>query len=99
MTQLNAICNALDNDVLRQKGEAEIEYANTHPDVKICFADNTICWKCNKNMCSVCGLINGSMISPDVFSDTMLKISRQKGAILEARKSVTTGEYWRLLSA
>lgn len=92
LSQLNAICIALNSDVLRKKGEIEIEYANTHPDVKICFADNTTCWKCSKTMCSVYGLLDGHPISPDDFNDTMLKISREKGVILEERKSGTTGE-------
>lgn len=92
LAQLKSICDALHNDILRQKGEAEIEYANTHPDVKICFADDTPCWKCGGKMCSVYGVIDGHPISPDEFNDAMLKISRDKGVILQDRKSGTTGE-------
>ena len=92
MAQLKAICEALGSAILRQKGETAIEYKMTHPEVKICFADNTICWKCGEKMCSVYGLVDGSPIPPDAFNDTMLKVSREKGVILEDRRSGTTGE-------
>lgn len=67
-------------------------YKRTHPDVKICFADNTTCWKCGQKMCSVYGLIDGNPMSPDFFNDSMLKISRGKGVLLEERVSGVTGE-------
>lgn len=35
--QLNALCDALGNEQLREKGLSEIEYKRTHLDVKICF--------------------------------------------------------------
>ena len=44
--QLNALCDALRNEQLREKGLSEIEYKRTHPDVKVCFSDKTSCWKC-----------------------------------------------------
>lgn len=92
MSQLKAICDVLDSDILREKGEKAIEYKMTHPEVKICFADNTPCWKCGGKMCSVYGIVNEHPISPDEFNETMLKISREKGTILEDRRSNTTNE-------
>ena len=90
--QLNALCDALGNEQLREKGLSEIEYKRTHPDVKICFSDKTVCWKCGKTMCSVYGLLEGSPISPDGFSEEMLQIAQAKGVVLEERKSGFTGE-------
>ena len=92
MAQLKAICEVLGSDILRQKGEAAIEYKMTHPEVKICFSDKTTCWRCKGKMCSVYGLVDESPISPDAFNETMLKISREKGVVLEERQSGTTGE-------
>ncbi|MGN1061679.1 MAG: helix-turn-helix domain-containing protein [Candidatus Scatosoma sp.] len=86
------ICDALSNEELRQMGVAQIEYKRTHPNVKICFADNTTCWKCKQTMCSVYGLVDGHPISPDFFNEEMLEISRKKGAILTERRSGVTGE-------
>lgn len=90
--QLAAICKELNSPQLREVGEKEIEYARTHPDVKICYADNTTCWKCHKPMKTVYGLIDGCPIPPDAFSDGMIKICTDKGVILEERRSGTTGE-------
>lgn len=90
--QLKVLCDILDSELLRQKGETEIEYSKTHPDVKICFSDNTTCWKYGGKMCSVYGLIDDNPISPDLFNDTMIQISKNKGVLLEDRKSQTTGE-------
>lgn len=90
--QLNAICDVLSSDELREKGLAAIEYKRTHPDVKKCFSNKTKCWKCGEEMCSVYGLIDGSPIPPDFFNDMMIEISREKGVILEDRTSGVTGE-------
>ena len=90
--QLAAICKELNSPQLREVGEKEIEYARTHPDVKICYADNTTCWKCHKPMKTVYGLIDGCPIPPDAFSDGMIKVCADKGVILEERRSGTTGE-------
>ena len=92
LKELALICEELDSLQLKEIGEREIEYKRTHPDVKICFADNTTCWKCGQKMCSVYGLIDGSPMSPDFFSDSMLKISREIGVLLEDRVSGVTGE-------
>ena len=88
--QLHALCDALGDEQLREKGLSEIEYKRTHPDVKICFSDQTSCWKCGGTMCSVYGLIDGFPISPDDFSDEMCQIARDKGVVLEERKSGVT---------
>ena len=90
--ELAAICKELNSDGLMEIGEREIEYARTHPDVKICYADNTTCWKCRKPMKTAYGLIDGHPIPPDEFSDCMKKICADKGVILEERRSGTTGE-------
>lgn len=60
--------------------------------VQICFADDTICWRCKQKMCSVYGLVNGTPISPDEFNETMIRISREKGVRLEERRSGMTKE-------
>lgn len=86
--ELNALCKIFNSPILEEKGL----YLITHPDVKICFSNNTPCWKCKKSMCTVYGLIDGHPISPECFNDSMLEISRQKGAILQDRMSATTGE-------
>lgn len=90
--QLNSICDVLNSEELRAKGLTEIEYKRTHPDVKICFSDKTLCWRCGKTMCSVYGLIDGSPISPDFFNEYMCRVSKEKGVILEERQSGVTGE-------
>lgn len=43
-------------------------------------------------MKTVYGIVNGGPIDPDGFNDEMLRIARDKGVILEERKSGTTGE-------
>lgn len=90
--QITVICEALGCPELGVMLETEREYDRTHPEVKICYADDTTCWKCGGKMKTVYGLVNGGPISPDEFNDTMLAISRAKGVILEERKSGTTGE-------
>ena len=40
-------------------------------------------------MCSVYGLLEGSPISPDGFSEEMLQIAQAKGVVLEERKTVS----------
>lgn len=60
--------------------------------VQICFADDTVCWRCKQKMCSVYGLVNGQPISPDEFNETMIRISREKGVRLEERRSGMTKE-------
>ncbi len=92
MLEWNKICDVLGNEELRKMGAEQIEYKRTHPDVKICFADDTPCWKCKKAMCSVYGLLEGQPISPDMFNDEMKRISREKGVLLTERKSGVTGE-------
>ena len=79
--QLAAICKELNSPQLREVGEKEIEYARTHPDVKICYADNTTCWKCHKPMKTVYGLIDECPIPPDAFSDGMIKVCADKGGL------------------
>ena len=83
LKELALICNELGNLQLKEIGER---------DVKICYADNTTCWKCKGKMCSVYGLIDGNPISPDIFNESMLKISREKGVLLAERRSGVTGE-------
>ena len=48
MSEWNRICDALGNEELRKMGTEIIEYKRTHPDVYICFSDDTVCWKCGK---------------------------------------------------
>ena len=43
-------------------------------------------------MCSVYGLIDGMPVSPDSFTESMIRISREKGVLLEKRISGMTGE-------
>ena len=86
----NIICDALSNNELRERGLCLIEYKRTHPDIKLCFSDQTICEKCGKKVCTVYGIHNGSPICPDDFNATMLKISREKGVVLESRKRKPT---------
>ena len=92
LAQLEAISVALECPQLREKGENEIEYIRTHPNVRICFSDRTRCWRCGELMCSVYGLVNDSTLSPDFFTEEMLQISRAKGVLLEERRSGVTGE-------
>lgn len=82
----------LQNQELAEKGFELIEYKRTHPNVVLCLADDTICWKCGKKMRSAYGLLDGYPLSPDDFNDEMLKLSREWGVILQERKSNTTGE-------
>lgn len=86
------IAPLLQNQELEQRGYEMIEYKRTHPEVKLCLADNTTCWKCKNKMHSAYGLVNGGPIPPDFFNETMLKICNEKGVILQERKSNTTGE-------
>lgn len=65
---------------------------NKKPIVKICYADDTPCWKCGEKMKSVYGLIGEQPISPDDFTDKMVAIAREKGVQLQNRKSNVTGE-------
>ena len=92
MSEWNRICDALGNEELRKMGTEIIEYKRTHPDVYICFSDDTICWKCGNNMCSVYGLIDGNPITPDFFNEEMVRVSREKGVVLTERRSGVTGE-------
>lgn len=87
-----ALCDALQDDDLKTLGISEIEFKRTHPEVTICFADNTPCWKCGKPMKTVYGVVDNAPIPPGCFNETMLKISREKGVILEERRSGVTGE-------
>jgi len=92
MSVWNKICDALGNEELRKIGAEQIEYKRTHPDVVICFSDQTECWKCGGQMCSVYGKIEGYPLSPDDFNEEMLKASREKGVLLTERRSGVTGK-------
>lgn len=89
--ELDTICDVLESEILREKGSVEIEYKRTHPKVQVYFSDQTTCWNCGGKMRSVYGLIDDNPIPPDIFNDEMLRISREKGVILEERESKTTG--------
>lgn len=92
VAEIKTICDVLGCPELGDMLEAEKEYERTHPEVKICFSDNTHCWRCGEKMKTVYGLIDGCPITPDDFNESMLAISRAKGVILEERESGTTGE-------
>ncbi len=92
MSEWNKICDALDNEELRRMGAEQIEYKRTHPAVFVCFANDTTCWRCKKTMCSVYGKVDDQPFSPDGFTDEMIKIASEKGAILAERRSGVTGE-------
>lgn len=87
-SELNSICQIFNDPILKEKGI----YLIMHPDVKLCFSDATTCWRCDKKMCTVYGLIDGHPISPDLFNESMCEIARQKGVILQERISNITGE-------
>lgn len=65
---------------------------NKNPIVKICFADDTPCWKCGEKMKTVYGLVGEQPISPDNFTDKMISIAEAKGVKLQNKKSGVTGE-------
>lgn len=90
--EIKIIASVLGSTELEAKGLELIEYERTHPDVKLCYADDTPCWKCGEKMKTVYGLVNGYPIDPDNFNDEMLQIAKGKGVVLEERKSGTTGE-------
>lgn len=90
--EIKIIAEVLCSPELEEKGLELIEYDRTHPDVKLCYADDTPCWKCGEKMKTVYGIVNGGPIDPDSFNDEMIRIAKDKGVILEERKSGTTGE-------
>lgn len=90
------ISSLMGNKELTQKGYEIIEYKRTHPEVKLCLADNTTCWKCGREMHTAYGMINGFPIAPDGFNEEMLGICKEKGVVLQDRRSNTTGETHRV---
>lgn len=92
--QLKSFDVVINGEEIHQEFEVAVaaEKEEKPHGVQICFADDTICWRCRQKMCSVYGLVNGTPISPDEFSDTMIKISREKGVRLEERGSRMTKE-------
>lgn len=92
--QLKSFDVVINGEEIRREFEVAVaaEKEEKPHGVQICFADDTICWRCKQKMCSVYGLVNGTPISPDEFNETMIRISREKGVRLEERRSGMTKE-------
>ena len=82
--EFKKLCEVLGCHEIEERGFSEIEYAQKHPRITLCF-NTAICWKCGKEMYIVYGTRNNIPLSPDCFNETMCKVSREKGVILEER--------------
>jgi len=97
--QFMKLCEIFNDPLFKEVGEKalteekeRVHYARLHPKVKLCLADDTLCWRCNEKMHTAYGMVDDNPISPDGFNETMLKIAKEKGVIIEPRYSKTTDE-------